>query len=202
MQFQYLKYDLYRYFYFSPEVNKISIFRKIKLIFYTQGIWATILFRIRRWVKYECKFRFLKIIGMPIGNFLNLLMEIMTGIHIGPDIDIGPGLYIGHYGNIFLGGDTKMGKMCNISNEVTVGFAGRGETWGLPEIGNFVYIAPGAKVVGKIKIGDYVAIGSNAVVTKSLEDGAVAVGIPAKVISHAGKGFIIYNEDKFRPILE
>jgi serine O-acetyltransferase len=152
---------------------------------------------------YECKSKILKKIFMPIGTWMGLMIEILAGIHIQPIIDIGPGLYIGHFGNIFLGGYTKIGKMCNISQECTVGYAGRGENWGLPDIGNFVYIAPGAKLIGKIKIGDYVAIGANAVVTKSLENNAVAVGIPAKVISYDGsREFILYNEEKFRPILD
>jgi serine O-acetyltransferase len=203
MQLKYLKYDLYRYFYFSNEVKHISILRKIRTIFLTQGIWATIEYRIRRWFYYECNYQILRKIGLFIGLFSRKIIEILTGIGIDAALDIGPGLYIGHYGNIILGGATKIGKMCNISQECTVGWAGRGEAWGSPEIGDFVYIAPGAKVFGKIKIGNHVAIGANAVVTKSLSDNAVAVGVPAKVISYKGsKDIILWNEDKFRPILE
>ena len=203
MQFKYLKYDLFRYFYFNKDTYKISIFRKIKLIFLTQGIWAIIVYRIRRWFGYECKIKILRIIFDPIGKLMSLWIQIVAGILIDPNIDVGPGLYIGHFGNIFFGGNTKIGKMCNISQECSLGWAGRGESFGLPEIGDFVYIAPGAKVIGKIKIGNYVAIGANAVVTKSLEDYSVAVGIPAKVISYDGsRDFITYNEKRFKPILE
>ncbi len=165
MQFRYLKYDLYRYFYYSNEVKKVSIFHKIKIISLTQGIWALIVYRTRRWFEYECRSKLLRKIFMPISPFLGLLIQVLTGISIWPYADIGPGLYIGHNGNIFMG--MKMGKMCNVSQECTVGLAGRGESYGRPEIGSFVHIAPGAKVIGKIKIGDYVAIGANAVVTKS-----------------------------------
>jgi serine O-acetyltransferase len=143
----------------------------------------------------------LKKIYTFIGPFTKLLIQVLTGISIASSADIGPGFYIGHYGNIFLAG--KYGKMCNMSQECTVGWAGRGESRGLPELGDFVYIAPGAKVIGKIKIGDYVAIGANAVVTKSIETSAVAVGIPAKVISHEGSlDFITFKKEKFRPILD
>jgi serine O-acetyltransferase len=59
-----------------------------------------------------------------------------------------------------------------------------------------VYLAPGAKVIGPITIGNEVAIGANAVVTKDLPDKAVAVGVPAKIISYKGNAdFTIYIED-------
>jgi len=47
-------------------------------------------------------------------------------------------------------------------------------------------MAPGAKIFGPITIGNDVAIGANAVVTKDLPDNAVAVGIPARIISYEG----------------
>ena len=201
MELIYFKYDLYRYFYFSEKNRRVSIFRKIQTILLTQGIWATAVYRLRRWAEYECRIYILKKMLIFIYPLMNLLMQILTGIYITKESKIGPGLYIGHYGNILVEG--SLGKMCNISHEVTVGFAGRGERLGAPEIGDFVYIAPGAKVLGKIKIGNHVAIGANAVVTKSLEDSAVAVGVPAKVISHQGShGIIQFNAEKFKPILD
>jgi len=133
---------------------------------------------------------------------MQIVVQILTGILLEPDNDIGPGLYIGHFGNIFLGGKTKFGKFCNISQGNTFGYAGRGESRGLPELGDFVYVAPGAKVIGKIKIGSHVAIGANAVVTKDLPDNAIAVGIPAKVISYrSSREFVTYNREKSREVL-
>ena len=55
-----------------------------------------------------------------------------------------------------------------------------------------MYIAPGAKIIGGIKIGNNVAIGANAVVVKDLPDNAVAVGIPAEIISYnSSEDFIV-----------
>ena len=45
-----------------------------------------------------------------------------------------------------------------------------------PRIGNRVYIAAGAKVLGDITIGDDVIIGANAVVTKDVPPDVVVVG--------------------------
>lgn len=44
-----------------------------------------------------------------------------------------------------------------------------------------MYIGPGAKIFGKIKIADGIKIGANAVVNKSfLSAGKTIVGVPAK----------------------
>ena len=40
----------------------------------------------------------------------------------------------------------------------------------------------GCKVIGKIKIGDNVIIGANAVVTHDVPDNVVVAGIPAKIL--------------------
>lgn len=53
---------------------------------------------------------------------------------------------------------------------------------GVPVIGNNVYIAKGAIVIGGITIGNNVTIGANAVVTKPIPDNAIVAGVPAKII--------------------
>lgn len=197
MQFSYLKCDLSRYFYPNDSVLECSLSRKVRLVISNQGAWATIVYRFRRWLLVECSIGVLRALLKVPGYMMQLTIESMTGIHIEPTIDIGPGLYIGHFGNIFLGGYTSIGRFANISHEVTVGYAGRGDTWGLPVIGDFVYIAPGAKIFGLIKIGHHVAIGANAVVTKDLPDNAVAAGIPARIISYrSSRDFVQFNRTK------
>lgn len=57
----------------------------------------------------------------------------------------------------------------------------------VPTVGNNVIILSGAKLFGKINIGDDVMIGANAVVNKSFPDGHCRIaGVPAKVISNEG----------------
>lgn len=108
------------------------------------------------------------------------------GIQIPPSTRIGNGFYIGHFGGIVINPRATLGKNVNISQGVTIGQASRGPKKGCAEIGDCVYIGPGAKIVGAVKIGNHVAIGANAVVTKDLPDQAVAAGVPAKIISFNG----------------
>jgi serine O-acetyltransferase len=203
MQGRYLKYDLSRWFYPNDDVDHCPLLTKLKLVLTTQGIWAVITYRYRRWIQLECRGGLLRLLLRPSGGLLQFVVESLAGIHIEPEIDIGPGFYIGHFGNIFLGGQTRIGKFANINHGVTVGYAGRGDDWGLPTIGDYVYIGPGAKIFGRITIGDHVAVGANAVVTKDLPDDSVAVGVPASVISHnSSRDFVQVNREKCRDILE
>ena len=114
------------------------------------------------------------------------------GMDIPYATNIGPGLYIGHFGTIVVSANAVIGKNCNLSQGVTIGVSSRGVNKGCPLIGDNVYIAPGVKIIGKIRIGNNVAIGANAVVTKDIPDNAVVVGIPAKKISDDGsKGYVV-----------
>ena len=113
------------------------------------------------------------------------------GISIPPDTQIGSGFYIGHFGGIVVNRRCVIGKNCNISQGVTLGQANRGKNKGYPTLGDNVYIGPGAKIVGAVKIGNNVAIGANCVVTKDIPDDSVVVGIPGRIISKEGsKGYV------------
>jgi serine O-acetyltransferase len=113
-------------------------------------------------------------------------MEIFTSISLPPDCVVGRGLYIGHFGTIIVSPMVRIGSNCNLSQGVTVGFGGRGEKGGYPIIGNRVYIATNAVIIGKITIGDDAVIGAGAVVTRSVPPRAVIVGNPARISSFSG----------------
>lgn len=76
----------------------------------------------------------------------------------------------GIYG-IIISPDAVIGKNCRIYHQVTIGNDDR-DKLNVPTIGDNVNIYPGAKILGKIKIGNNVRIGANAVVTRDVPDGA------------------------------
>lgn len=133
----------------------------------------------------------LKYLFYPIPRFFLGRLVYKLGISIPFNTKIGSGFYIGHFGGIVVNGESVIGNNCNISQGVTLGQANRGRNKGYPTLGDNVYIGPGAKIVGAVKIGNNVAIGANCVVTKDIPDNSVVVGIPGRVISQAGsKGYI------------
>ncbi len=74
----------------------------------------------------------------------------------------------------------KIGNRCIISQQVTIG--GRAGHKNPPRIGNRVYIATGAKILGDIEVGDECVIGANAVVIHDVPAQSVVAGIPAKIL--------------------
>jgi serine O-acetyltransferase len=108
---------------------------------------------------------------------------------------IGRGLYIGHVRNIVVSDRVVIGDNCNISHGVSIGQANRGPRKGTAVIGHNVYIGPGAKIVGAVRVGDYAAIGANCVVTDDVPDHAVVVGVPSRVISFEGSAGYVNRTD-------
>ena len=92
-----------------------------------------------------------------------------TGVHFGFGAEFAspPNLPHGLYG-IIISHNAVVGKNCTIYHQVTIG------EWknGAPNIGDNVWIGPGAKIFGKITIGNNVRIGANCVVNMDIPDDA------------------------------
>ncbi len=125
--------------------------------------------------------------------------EYKWHIQIPPAVRIGSGIFIGHFGDIVIHGCVILGANCNISQGVTIGQSSRGPYKGTPILGDNVFIGPGAKIFGRIHIGNNVAIGANCVVTRDIPDNAVVVGVPARIISYKGSEGYILNTDYLTP---
>lgn len=110
-------------------------------------------------------------------EFINHRLATRLGLTIPKNV-FGPGLCLVHYGTIVVSPLAKVGENCRIHPSTSIG-----DFNGAPTIGNNVYIGPGAKVFGNIRIGDNVAIGANAVVNHSFQDNMTIGGIPAAIIS-------------------
>lgn len=108
--------------------------------------------------------------------------SLKTGISLAKNV-ADKGLSIMHYGSIVVNGACRLGRNCCLVNNINIGANGGSDK--APQIGDNVYIGPGAVLFGDITIADGCYIGANAVVTKScLEENAVLVGAPAKVVKY------------------
>lgn len=160
-----IKADLYRYS--GSKVLKGFI----KNYFLSPG------FNFIFWFRLASKYK------NSILKYLLFRKMIKFGIEIHPGTKIGKGFYIGHWGGIVINPSVVIGENCNISQGVTIGVVNGGKKVGTPIIGDRVYIGPGVKIIGNIKIGNDVSIGANAVVVSDVPDGVTVGGIPAKIIS-------------------
>jgi serine O-acetyltransferase len=148
-----------------------------------------------RWCTYLRQHPVLRFGGYHLGKLILRHYSIKYGIAISDRTQVGSGLYIGHFGGIVVNDRAVIGRNCNLSHGVTLGKANRGPRQGYPVVGDDVYLAPGSKVVGNVRIGNGVAVGANCVVTKDVPDGAVVAGIPGRVISQQGsEGYVTFTD--------
>ncbi|MES2547363.1 MAG: serine acetyltransferase [Pseudomonadota bacterium] len=144
-----------------------------------QGFWVMLVYRFGRW-RYTINNALLRKICSLIYKFLYKLVQILTGIEMPCEAEVGDNFLIDHFGGIVISGYAKFGDNCRIRNGVVVGLKNVTEPCA-PQIGNNVDIGAGAKILGNIKIGNNVNIGANSVVLTDVPDNTIAVGVPAVI---------------------
>lgn len=99
-------------------------------------------------------------------------------------VKIGYGFYIGHGMCMIVNWQTVIGNNVNLSQFLNIG-----TNRNMPAIiGDNVYIAPHVSIVEDVKVGNNSTIGTGAVVTQNVPEGATVVGVPAKVINYNDPG--------------
>ncbi len=118
-----------------------------------------------------------------LGRFISNFSRWITGIEIHPGAKLGERVFFDHGMGIVIGETAEIGDGCTIYHGVTLGgtslYKGSKRH---PTLGKDVVIGAGAKVLGGFTVGDGAKVGSNAVVTKPVPQGATAVGNPARII--------------------
>ena len=123
--------------------------------------------------------------GLPaIAHLLSYLNQIMFGIEISPRCAIGPGIFFPHTSGTVIGA-SKIGRDVTIFQGVTLGAKEIDMDYDLalrPELGDFVVVGAGAKVLGGISLSDNVSVGANAVVLRSVPANTTVAGVPAREV--------------------
>jgi serine O-acetyltransferase len=160
-----------------------SSLKDIFYMFFEQAIWGTIFYRLSR-ALFLVNVPIMKIFLRFIGFFIFKISESFFGVAIRPGAEIGPGLYVGHAGMVMINEEVKAGKNLSVGPGVLIGLRGVGHK-GAPVLGNDVYVGVGAKILGKINVGDNVRIGANSVVVQNVPSSVTVFGVPAKVVGPA-----------------
>jgi len=146
-----------------------------------QGFWVMLVYRFGRW-RFGVRPIILRKLCSFIYHAFHKLTQVLTGIDLPCEVIVGKNFVIDHFGGIIISGFAKFGDNCRIRDGVVVGLRRTDEIYA-PDIGNNVDIGSGAKLLGRITIGDNSIIGANAVVLDDVPANSLAVGVPATVSS-------------------
>ena len=109
--------------------------------------------------------------------------RFLTGIEIHPGATIGKRFVIDHGMGVVIGETAVIGDDVLMYHGVTLGGKENSAIDRHPIIGSQVVIGAGAKIIGRITIGDNCYIGANTVVTKDIPAGSTVVGEIGKILS-------------------
>ena len=155
----------------------------LELILTSPGLHAVWIYRIAHQL-WKLK---LRILSRMVSNHA----KFWTGIEIHPGAVIGKRLVIDHGAGVVIGETAVIGDDVLIYHGVTLGGKTLDPVKRHPTVGNNVIIGAGAKLIGNILIGDNCAVGANAVVTKDMPQGTVAVGVNARLLPLVGEDLYV-----------
>lgn len=141
----------------------------------TDGSAAMILYR---WMQWAQRRRL-----VPLAMLFNKMNVVFGNCVIGRGADFKEGFVLVHSLGVVINTSVRGGKNVVIEHQVTIG-AEKGES---PVLGDNVFIGAGARIIGAVRVGNGAKVGANAVVLDDVPEGATAVGVPAKVVTHGGR---------------
>ncbi|HEX8910828.1 MAG TPA: DapH/DapD/GlmU-related protein [Humisphaera sp.] len=147
--------------------------------FKEQSIWAIAVYRFGRRTDRRKPGLFRRLAEKRYWLYYRIV-ETLTGISIPKSVEVGPGLKIHHFGNIFVHKDTKIGANCTLRQGVTIG--NRVPDGPTPVLEDDVELGAYAQVLGGVRIGKGAKVGAMSVVLQDVPPGATAVGIPARIV--------------------
>jgi len=172
--------------YFAYLENPRSRRARWRTLLTTEGLWAIGNYRFGQYLLEEASRPVRALLRFPYACSSRLL-GLATGIHLFPSTRIGPGLYIGHYGNIWVSPLASLGARCNLSQGVTIGTA----VDAAPVLGDRVWVGPNAVISGPVRVASGAVVAACSLVVAHVPENAVVIGVPAKPIAYTGSARLL-----------
>jgi serine O-acetyltransferase len=147
----------------------------------SEGFWALTIYRAQRGL-HKSQRRFLWTPAALLLALLRKALQVVLGVDLHPEADIGAGLLIQHASQVRVTRDTKIGVDCVLSQINTIGTGVAGSAGGAPQIGDHVFVSPHACVLGPVMIGDGATVAACTLVLCDVPAGHTAIGVPARIL--------------------
>jgi serine acetyltransferase len=146
------------------------------------GFQALLVHRFGTW-RMSIRSRMLRVPFSFWSRALFTAVRNFYGIEIPFTAHIGRRVVFEHQHGIVVHGNSVIGDDCIIRQGVTLGIRRMDRLTEAPVLGRGVNVGAGAKILGRVFIGDNADIGANAVVLEDVPARTLAIGIPARHIS-------------------
>jgi serine O-acetyltransferase len=126
-----------------------------------------------------------KLLRAPLSRLYWMLFRRcrnVYGIELPYTVSLGHRVVFEHQGGIVIHGACVIGDGCIIRQNCTLGVRSIERLDDVPILGRNVNVGAGAVLMGRIEVGDGATIGANAVVMLDVPPGALAVGVPARIV--------------------
>ncbi len=120
-----------------------------------------------------------------IYRFLFRYCRNVYGIELPYSARLGRRVIVEHQGGIVIHGASSIGDDCIIRQNCTIGIRDLKNLDAAPRLENKVSLGAGSVILGSITLGEGCNVGANAVVLVDVPPGALAVGVPAKIVNRA-----------------
>ncbi|MBK1790700.1 serine O-acetyltransferase [Persicirhabdus sediminis] len=117
--------------------------------------------------------------------YLQSLCSEVLNVDIHPAARIGCGIMLDHGNSVVIGETAIVEDNVSILHEVTLGGTGKEVGDRHPIVRSGVMIGAGAKLLGRVEIGECGKIGAGSVVIHDVPAHTTVAGVPAKVVSRA-----------------
>jgi serine O-acetyltransferase len=131
--------------------------------------------RFGRWTK-TIRRRPLRAVPSLLAKTAHVFCRNVYGIELPFETSVGRSVVFEHQGGIVIHGNSVIGDGCTIRQGVTLGCKTVDAHWEAPQLGKNVDIGAGAKILGKVTLGDGCTVGANSVITKNVSPGTTVVG--------------------------
>ena len=119
-------------------------------------------------------------LSKKVAHIIHYYIHFRYACHISPAAKIEGWVNLPHPLGITVGHGVTIEAGATIYQNVTLGKCADRD--GYPHISSGATVFTGAVILGGIRLGRGAQIGANAVVLKSVPDGATAVGVPARIL--------------------
>ena len=143
-------------------------------LLYLKGFHAVQSYRIAHWLWEQKRY--------SLALYLQNRISSVFDVDIHPGAKLGHGLMIDHATGVVMGETTVVGNNVSILHAVTLGGSGVCSGQRHPQIGDWVLISAGAKILGNVIVGEGAKIGAGSLVLIDVAPRTTVAGVPARVV--------------------